>query len=150
MTLACDEQSPARGGEKEEPNEPPSDCRIIVYGGRRALDLLADLVKEPFYEYNSKISRTGYYLKPVHKVYKRLPDGRTRIYEYYGRYWWRKKGKKLVYAGRVKPRVIREDPPEHPLEGLSIIVEGDDVIMDCRDYERFQEHFRGLRVERYI
>ncbi|MCE4618775.1 MAG: hypothetical protein F7C37_04955 [Desulfurococcales archaeon] len=147
--VACDEQSPAQGGEKEEPNEPPSDCRIIVYNGRRVLDEITDKVKEPFYEYNTLISKTGYYLKPVHKVYKKLPDGRTRIYEYYGRYWWRKEGKRWIYAGHVKPRKIRVDPPDHPLDGLSIIIEGEDIILDCRDFERFREYFKGLKFERY-
>ncbi|MCE4620325.1 MAG: hypothetical protein F7C33_04800 [Desulfurococcales archaeon] len=149
MTVACDEQSPARGGEKEEPNEPPSsDCRLRIYGGARVLREILDEIKRPFYEYNSEISRTGYYLKPVHKVYKRLSDGRRRVYEYYGRYWWRKKGKRLVYSGTRKPARVPLEPPANPLEGLSIIVEDDDIILSCGDYEKFKGYFRGLRVER--
>ncbi len=144
---ACDEQSPARGGEKEEPKELPSDCRIIVRGGLSRLRDLVDEIKQPFYEYNSLISHTGYYLKPVHKVYKRLPDGRRRIYEYYGRYWWRKEGTRWIYAGTIKPSSIKYDPPSHPLEGLSIIIEGSDVILDCRDYDRFRGFFAGLEIE---
>ena len=148
MTGACDERSPVRGEEKEEPNEPPpDDCKVRVIGGRIVLWRIASEVKSVFYEYNSLISRTGYYLKPVHKVYKRTSDGRRRIYEYYGRYWWRRKGKRLVYAGTEKPRRVRVDPPRHPLEGLSIIVEDDDVIISCADYEKFKGFFEGLPVE---
>ncbi len=147
--VACDEQSPARGGEKEEPNEPPSaDCKVIVYNGRRIIINLLDELKNPFYEYNSKISSTGYYLKPVHKVYKTLGDGRRRIYEYYGRYWWRRVGKRFVYAGVSKPRAVKEPPPPNPLDGLSIIVEGEDIILSCRDYEKFYEYFKGYKIEK--
>lgn len=149
MTSACDEQSLAQGCEKEEPNESPSNCRIIIYGGKRVLSKLTDVIKEPFYEYNTLISKTGYYLKPVHKVYKKLPNGRTRIYEYYGRYWWSKDGNRWKYAGREKPSMIPGKPPVHPLEGLSIIVEGNDIIIDCRDFERFKKYFIGLKHERY-
>ncbi len=148
MTGACDERSPCRGGEKEEPNEPPSssDCRVRVIGGASRLAAIVDEIKGPFYKYNTLISATGYYLKPVHKVYKRTSQGIVRVYEYYGRYWWRKKNGRMVYAGREKPRRVPLDPPPHPLEGLSIIVEEGDVIMSCRDYERFRAYFQGLRV----
>ncbi len=137
----------------EEPIEPPSegDCRLRIIRGAKALDpILADL-KRVFYEYNKVIRDTGYYLKPVHKVYK-YTSGSLRVYEYYGRYWWRlvRRGGKprYIYAGTVKPEKVTVDPPDNPLEGLSLIREGDDVIVRCFDFERFAGVFRGYRVVR--
>jgi len=74
----------------EEPIEPPppEECRLRIVGGARTLDVILADLKESFYEYNRSIGSTGYYLKPVHKVYKYV-GGSRRIYEYYGRYWWR-------------------------------------------------------------
>ncbi len=149
MTGACDEQSPIQGSEKEEPNEPPSeDCKLLIYDGRKILYQIIDEIKKPFYKYNTLISNTGYYLKPVHKVYKTTSEGRRRIYEYYGRYWWRKVKGRLRYAGTIKPRRVPIPPPSNPLEGLSIIVEDNDIIISCRDYEKFRDYFKGLRIER--
>ncbi len=146
MTRACDERSPGRGGEKEEPNEPPPrPCRLRVIGGASVLPRLDAIAREPFYEYNASISSTGYMVRPVHRVYKRS-GGRRRVYVYYGRYWWRRKGKRLVYAGVRKPRRVRAEPPEHPLMGLSLIIDGDDLIVDCAVYEAYRDIFRGLEV----
>ena len=36
----------------------------------------------------------------------------------------------------------------NPLEGLSVIREGDDVIIRCDVYEKFKWVFEGLVVER--
>jgi hypothetical protein len=137
----------------EEPIEPPYgwECRLRVVGGARALDpILADL-KRVFYEYNRVIRGTGYYLKPVHKVYKRV-GGLVRVYEYYGRYWWRltRRGGRLryVYSGTIKPRGVPVDPPSNPLEGLSLIREGGDVIVRCSDFDRFARVFEGYPVVR--
>ncbi len=78
-------------------------------------------------EYNKKIKKSGYYLKPVHIVIKKV-RGETRVYRYYGRYWWRvlylgkKKGRSIirwVYIGKEKP-VGLEEPPRNPLEGIVI------------------------------
>jgi hypothetical protein len=135
---------PAGGDEREKPSEP--QCRVRVYGGYSAIYSVLSEVKEKLYVYNELASRRGYYLKPVHKVYKRV-NGVTRVYEYYGRYWWRKGEGKLIYAGSVKPKGLPE-PPENPLEGLSIIREGDDIIVDCSLYDRYSWLFRGLRSER--
>ena len=150
MTGACDERSPAGGGEKEEPKEPPpqESCWIRVLGGVVALARLEAIVKEPFYEYNSRISGTGYMVKPVHKVYRRRSDGTRRIYVYYGRYWWRRRGRRLVYAGTRKPRRVRLEPPRNPLAGLSLIVEGDDIIIPCWVYEAYRGLFEGLPAVR--
>ncbi|MCE4599791.1 MAG: hypothetical protein F7C81_06305 [Desulfurococcales archaeon] len=128
-----------------------SECRIRVYGGGKAIDSVLDSIKEEVYRYNTLISKTGYYLKPVHKVYKRRSDGSIKVYEYYGRYWWRFKeargGKRLVYAGKEKPKGL-PSPPRIPLEGLSVIREDGDVIVDCRDYNKYIEVFKGLKAER--
>lgn len=130
--------------EREKPMEPP--CRVRVYKGYESIRRALDDIKEAIYAYNVVASSRGYYLKPVHKVYKRVGE-LTRVYEYYGRYWWRKGDSKLIYAGRVKPRGLPE-PPQNPLEGLSVIREGDDVIIDCETYERFRDLFKGLLAER--
>ena len=85
-------------------------------------------------EYNKRIKDTGYYLKPVHIVVKKVKD-EVRVYRYYGRYWWRVKylGKKTgrsvikwVYIGKEKPKGL-ENPPKNPLEGVVVYkVKGDD------------------------
>ncbi|MGC9210482.1 MAG: hypothetical protein ACP5FT_04385 [Acidilobus sp.] len=134
---------PARD-EREKPNEPP--CMIRVIGGYSAIQSILSDVKEEIYKYNAIASRRGYYLKPVHKVYK-VVNGVRRVYEYYGRYWWRRGEGKLIYAGTSRPRGLPE-PPLNPLEGLSVIREGEDVIIRCDVYERFKWAFEGLRTER--
>ena len=151
MTGACDERSPMRGSEKEEPKEPPSpagSCRVRILGGIVALPRLEAIIKDPFYEYNSRISHTGYMVKPVHKVYRRRSDGSKRIYVYYGRYWWRRKGKRLVYAGTRKPARVKPEPPRNPFSGLSIIVEDEDIIVPCWLYEAYAQVFSGLTAVR--
>ncbi len=125
-----------------------SECRLLVRGGASRIDEILDEVKYKIYEYNTRISDTGYYLKPVHKVYKRLSDGTLKIYEYYGRYYWRKQGNRLVYAGTEKPRGLPEPEPI-PLEGLTLIRMGDDIIIECNVYDRYKDLFKGLEVERY-
>jgi hypothetical protein len=144
-----------RGYEMEEPIEPPSleECRLRVVGGAKVLDFTLASLKEAFYEYNRSIRGTGYYLKPVHKVYKYV-GGSRRVYEYYGRYWWRfsRTGRKFryIYAGVVKPESVQANPPGNPLEGLSLIREGSDVIVKCSDFEKFSSVFRGYRVVREV
>lgn len=142
--------APGRGGEGEEPNEPPGrPCRVRIVGGARILDAILDEYKEKLYEYNDSIRDRGYYLKPVHKVYK-VVGGERRLYEYYGRYWWRlvktRNGRRLVYAGSSKPRGL-PDPPGFALEGLSVIRVGDDVIVECWVYERYRKVLSGAPVE---
>lgn len=140
----------------EEPIEPPGlseDCYLRVVGGARILNaILADL-KKVLYEYNRLVKSSGYYLKPVHKVYKES-RGLKRVYEYYGRYWWRleRRGGRVryVYSGTVKPREVSLEPPSNPLEGLVVIREGEDVIVKCSDFEKFSGIFRGFKVVREI
>jgi len=91
-------------------------------------------------------------------VTRRLPDGRRKIYQYIGRYWWKisycgKRGKTSrvcwKYVGREKPKELQDlpDPPPNPLSGLHYIVDGDDVILDERMYERFKWVFSAYKVE---
>ncbi len=133
----------------EEPTEPPA-CQVRIRGGAAIAEKLSTMARRAVYEYNLAIKGTGYYLKPVHYVYKRA-GGRTRVYEYYGRYWWRlDRGSGRVrwrYVGKTKPPGL-PDPPSTGLEGLRIIRDGDDIIVDCWVIERFKELFRGAVIER--
>jgi len=133
----------------EEPREPPQ-CLVRVYGGAEAARELSALARKAVYEYNLSIRGSGYYLKPVHYVYKRS-GSRVRVYEYYGRYWWRLQrvnGRiRWKYAGTRKPPGLPE-PPSTGLEGLRIIRDGDDIIVDCWVVEKYRSLFQGLRMER--
>ncbi len=125
---------------------------VIVKGGYRRAREALERYRELLYHYNSLISGTGYYLKPVHYSYYTSVDGERRRYVYYGRYWYRleRRGGKLVwrYVGREKPRELRDypDPPPNPLDGLRFvrIGEGDDIIMEYDVFERFKWLFGDL------
>ena len=151
MKEACDEMRECSGYDKEEPYERrlQDSCKVRVVEGAEVIDRLLDSLRVVIYEYNTTINDSGYYLKPVHKVYKRRQDGSVRVYEYYGRYWWRmvrkKGGYRAKYAGKVKPRGIR-NAPELPIEGLVIVREGRDIIMDCDVYERYKHLFHDRQV----
>ena len=140
----------AGGGELEEPSEPPhSECRVRIRGGARLLEGILDEYRGRLYEYNSTIRGSGYYLKPLHRVYKNV-GGERRLYEYYGRYWWRivpsRGGRRLVYAGKSKPGGLPE-PPSFPLEGLAVVRIGEDVIVECWVYEKYRDIFSRVPVE---
>lgn len=141
-----------RGDEREEPKEPPSAyCRVRVVGGIAVIDKILDDYRRRLYEYNSMIRATGYYLKPVHKAYKTLSGGARRVYEYYGAYWWKlvktRNGLRYVYIGKAKPPFL-PDPPRSPLEGLSLMRENGDVIIECRVYDAFRSLFKNMMVVR--
>lgn len=131
-------------GDREEPIEP--QCWVRVYGGARAIASALSELKRVIYAYNSSIRNTGYYLKPIHKAYGYV-GGRRRVYEYYGRYWWKRVFQRLKYVGRHTPPGLPE-PPRGPLDGLAVIRDGDDVIMSCEHYDRFKHLFEGLAVSR--
>ncbi|BCU67233.1 hypothetical protein HS7_06700 [Sulfolobales archaeon HS-7] len=84
-------------------------------------------IKKAVYDYNSKIRGSGYYLKPIHMVYKK-----GKVYIYIGRYWYRitKKNRvlKWTYLGKSKPIIELPEPPSIP-EGV-IIKEGDNYLLD--------------------
>ena len=157
MTRACDDESPYGGCEQEEPKEPPraphtyEECFVRVYGGYRRLRDWIDSLKPVIYSYNESIKDKGFYLKPVHKVYYTMPTGERRIYEYSGRYWWKlgsRNGRRVLsYAGKTRPRGLPE-PPKIELEGVRVIVEGDDVIIECDLYDRVKSFFEGLKTVR--
>jgi hypothetical protein len=81
-----------------------------------------DELKREVYAYNEKVRHTGFYLKPVHLVYK---NGMKYIYV--GRYWYvlkREKGKiRWIYAGMKKPKESLPDPPAIPK--ITIVCNGD-------------------------
>jgi len=136
------------GGEKEEPKEPPLSSELAmeivdepggyirIIGGAFLLSKIESYVKEPFYRYNGQISSYGYYVKPVHKVYK-YKGGSRLIYVYYGRYWFRKQGSRLIYAGTVKPRDVPVEPPRSPLEDITLILDGEDLLVNSDRFEDF-------------
>jgi len=93
--------------------------------------------KTRLYEYNKLVSTYGYYLKPLHIVYKKTSNGTVK-YVYYGRYWYKivyagKRNKtsivKWIYIGREKPLPKLPDPPHHPLEGIVLRIDSTGVYM---------------------
>jgi hypothetical protein len=93
---------------------------------------LSEFLKE-FYQYNSQLKNTGYYLKPVHIVVKNGKNGKTKYY-YYGRYWYKlvinRGGKsriKWIYIGKNKPHPQLPDPLDNPLEGTVVKLREDHV-----------------------
>ncbi len=131
------------------------DC-IRVVNGRKALKTILESYVRELYQYNSVIKDTGFYLKPVHIVVKKTSGGK-RYYYYYGRYWWRivyagKKGRtsrvKWKYYGKSKPRELAgyPDPPRNPLEGVKVVVEGDDIIVSIEQFNRIKRFLHGYRA----
>ncbi|MCE4615272.1 MAG: hypothetical protein F7B60_07080 [Desulfurococcales archaeon] len=107
----------------EEPTERQNCEKIALQGCMGILEKLLDDYRTSIYAYNSMIKKTGFYLKPVHKVYYKNSHGTKIIYEYHGMYWWKKqkKGYKvyLKYYGKQKPEGL-PDPPVNPLSGVII------------------------------
>ncbi|MGB9827376.1 MAG: hypothetical protein ACPLSM_02540 [Thermosphaera sp.] len=99
----------------------------------KKISLLISEYLTAFYSYNSLIKDKNYYLKPVHMVVRRLPDGSTVKYYYYGRYWYsvqktsRPSRIKWVYRGKSKPDPSLPDPPANPIEGL-VVKQFDDYV----------------------
>ena len=148
-----------RGGEKEEPNEPPrtllglpivdeSPDYVRIVGGRKLLERIETLVKEPFYRFNTEASKYNYFIKPVHKVYKRK-NGRRRIYVYYGRYWYRRdpETRKHIYSGVEPPPHLPLEPPRNPLDDVTIIIEGEDVIIRAADLDKVRRFVERVARE---
>jgi len=132
-------------------------CRVRVKKGYRALrEAVSDFLAH-IYRYNSLIGETGYYLKPTHIVTKKLDDGTRLRYIYIGRYWWRlsygeggggRRSLRWRYVGKEKPAELEgyPDPPSSPLQGLRVVVDGDDVILDCKAYQRYKWLFEGYEA----
>ncbi len=113
---------------------------IRVKDGWKALLELLEPYRRAVYEYNEKIRGSGYYLRPFHVVCR----GRKR-YIYIGRYWYRveyrgRRGTtslvRWIYVGSRKPDPNLPDPPSCPLDGLKVVVEGGDLVVDAEAYER--------------
>lgn len=87
---------------------------VLVKGGYERVKEALEKYREQLYHYNSLISGTGFYLKPLHIVYHTLADGTRKKYHYYGRYWYRleRRNGRLVwrYVGREKPRELADAP----------------------------------------
>jgi hypothetical protein len=104
------------------------------------------------YDYNTRIRESGYYLKPVHMVYKEV-EGRRVKYVYFGRYWYRiyktkSEGRariKWIYVGRDKPEPELPEPPINPLEGIAVIVDGNDILIDARTLEALSQLAKALK-----
>ena len=135
----------------------PRRCMVRIRGGYKAVTEALEAYKREIYRYNSVISGTGFYLKPVHIVTRRLPDGTRRRYLYIGRYWWRlgytsDRGRKRLrwrYIGTEKPPELKgyPRPPSSPLQGLRVVVEGEDVLVDCSLFRRYRWLFKGYTAE---
>ncbi len=105
-------------------------------------------------KYNALIRDSGFYLKPIHIVVKKVKDER-REYRYFGKYWWRieylgrKDGKpviKWIYLGREKPSGL-PDPPVNPLEGFcfyTIQGEKDYIYVSNRVFLRYRRKLEDL------
>ncbi|RLG80327.1 MAG: hypothetical protein DRO09_03290 [Thermoprotei archaeon] len=110
---------------------------VRIRNGYNVIMSLYAPFRSRIYRYNSEIRDSGYYLKPVHLVYKSI-RGRRVKYVYFGRYWYRvvRKGGsiKWIYVGRDKPDPHLPDPPLSPFEGIGIAILGDDVVVDEKTY----------------
>ncbi len=115
---------------------------IVIKNGYKVLMEIYAPYRARIYAYNSMIKDSGYYLKPIHLVYKKLRNQRVK-YIYFGRYWYRlvRKGStvKWIYVGKDKPDPHLPDPPLSPFEGLSIIVDGTDIIVDEKTFNILNE-----------
>ncbi len=113
------------------------------------LNLILGRVLPLIYEYNNSIRHTGYYLKPVHIATRRLQDGTTVKYYYYGRYWYKVErdalGKlKWVYLGKEKPSPFLPNPPPNPLEGVVVKKYDNSVEVEFANEEVFREVYKLL------
>ncbi|MEM4788627.1 MAG: hypothetical protein QXV06_02400 [Ignisphaera sp.] len=70
------------------------------------------------------IKRYGVYLKPIHIVVKKTPEG-SKVYHYYGKYWYKviyNNGRlRWIYIGREKPFPEIPNPPLNPVTVVRII-----------------------------
>jgi len=115
----------------------------VVKNCAHLLKKLNEVLKHKLYTYNELIKESGFYLKPVHIVVKRVKGGK-RTYHYYGRYWYKletyvKNGKKRlrwIYIGTSKPSPSLPEPPKNPLENCIVIAKGDDLITEDKCYEK--------------
>jgi len=105
-----------------------------VSKAREVIEKLARTV----YKYNTEISSSGYYLKPVHYVYYKNPL-ENRVYAYIAKYWWKlsyigKKGRtskiKWFYVGTVKPPEL----PPPPIPPTLIVLKKEAAYISLEAY----------------
>jgi hypothetical protein len=136
----------------EEPTERPNCEKMVLHGCMRILGELLDDYRTSIYAYNSKIKNTGFYLKPVHKVYYKDSQGTRIIYEYYGTYWWKKQKKGyriyLRYYGKQKPEGL-PDPPINPLAGVIINKTEDRIIVPKEVFDKIKWKTSKCKAECY-
>ena len=116
---------------------------VMIRDGYKILMSIYSPYRERIYLYNARIRDSGYYLKPIHIVYKTINERKYK-YIYFGRYWYRiiRKGSKVkwVYIGREKPDPHLPDPPLSPFEGISVIVdENNNVIVNEATFKVINE-----------
>ncbi len=129
---------------------------VRVRDGLKLIGLVFDEYRRRLYEYNERIKEFNYYLKPVHEVTYSY-EGIVRKYLYFGRYWYRlvksRGGLKWIYIGREKPDPHLPDPPLNPFEGIKIVVEGNDVLIDENVYlllKKVLEMNYGIDLDKYV
>jgi len=121
------------------------------------LNALLEVYRLKLYEYNRRISTFKVYLKPLHIVIKQHGN-RTKIYYYYGRYWYkvfRKDGKlKWLYLGCTKPYDFLPDPPLNPLTLIEMKHNNNLVcvyiVNDKKALEAVVETLILLRKSKYV
>ncbi len=108
------------------------------------------------YSYNNLIRDKKYYLKPVHIVTKKKPDGNYIKYYYYGRYWYRIERRrdkpsriKWIYLGKDKPEPDLPEPPENPLEGLVVKISKEGVEIITSKKETYRLIYEALASSQY-
>jgi len=128
---------------------------VHVLKGYELVLRLYDPYRRRIYEYNTMIRPTGYYLKPIHVVYKALGYVKLR-YVYFGRYWYRlhkthssssKYKVKWIYVGRDKPDPHLPDPPLNPFEGLRMIAINDDIVVTREVFEALRKLSQSILGE---
>jgi len=99
----------------------------------KEFDRILTELKRLVYDYNIKISRLGFWLKPYHISYYT----KNKQYYYIGRYWFSReytnKKYRYVYLGTKKPLQSLPDPPEIPR--VTIIKIDNNIYISRLDFE---------------
>jgi len=118
--------------------------QIYVKLSKKEVDEILTRLKELIYEYNKNLRGTGFYLRPMHIVYK----GKSKKYIYIGKYWYylEYKKKKLIwnYVGTMKPVSNLPDPPEIP--EVTIIKRDGEYYITQLDLERLKAFLQRVQI----
>lgn len=122
----------------------------------KQINLLISNHLPKIYSYNKLIRYTKYYLKPIHMVVKKKPDGGKTKYYYYGRYWYKleygnngSRKLKWIYVGKNKPSEDLPEPPDNPLDGLVLKISDGEVEIVASRREIYQLIYRVLASSQY-